>query len=475
MTPIEVQSRRSLVQRLRDSFRLRSARRAPSRRQRGSILVMTLLGIGVLVGAFLYVAVIGSRAAEKVRVQTAADATALGAATIKARTLNYAAFLFMSESVLLPLGQVAWYITSAQINPQSPMPMPAVCALLFVIGFEGDAANCIAHIIGTAVTSKIKARDVGEWLSVLEDTAGSLEEIGPVWAELVAAQTGTAAAYKSSAAAVDAAASFPIPGNGSCTGLGIEMVDNMDPIEPEGQSACKVDIKWEVVYAAMAVDLILTPLDVVSWLATDPDSACAWLPTPLSAMCPVLSKFKGILLFTDAMALATRDPFVIEFVAKKKAYEALIAAQVVVGNGPESAFNFLLTGSIPCHHQNQVPALASAWKQHQRSVGLAMISKPSDKRMLARLSALKGTGGGGGTGGDSGGLLGVACAEHYSQGHIGEESLWHMDWRARLVPCQLKDGGGDRQLVESCGGSGNPLAERFTWQMGLGVGQDFSH
>lgn len=463
---------RPFFHRLRERFRSRSARRDGTRAQRGSILVMTLLGIGVLVGAFLYVAVIGSRAAEKVRVQTAADATALGAATIKARTLNYAAFLFMSESVLLPLGQVAWYITSAQINPQSPMPMPAVCALLFVIGFESDAANCIAHIIGTAVTSKIKSRDVGEWLTVLEDTAGALEEIGPVWAELVAAQTGTAAVYKSGAAAVDAAASFPIPGNGSCTGLGIEMVDNMDPIEPEGESACKVDIKWEMVHAAMAVDLILTPLDVISWMATDPDSACAWLPTPLSQMCPVLSKFKGLLLFTDALAVASGEPFLIEFVAKKKAYEALIAAQVLVNNGPEDTFNFLLSGSIPCHHTNQVPALASSWKQHQRSVGLAMISKPSDKRMLARLSALKGARGG--TGGDAGGLLGIACAEHYSQGHIGEESLWHMDWRARLVPCQLQSGG-DRQLVESCGGSGNPLAERFTWQMGLGVGQDFSH
>lgn len=474
MTPEVTSCDRPFLHRLRDRVRSRSPRRDAARRQRGSILVMTLLGIGVVLGAFLYVAVIGSRATEKVRVQTAADATALGAATIKARTLNYAAFLMMSESVLLPLGQVAWYITSAQINPQSPMPMPAVCALLFVLGFEGDAANCIAHIIGTVATSKIKARDIGEWLSVLEETAGALEEVGPVWAELVAAQTGTAAAYKSSAAAVDVAASFPLPSGGSCAGLGIEMVDNMDPIEPEGQSACKVDIKWEVVYAAMAVDLILTPLDVVAWMATDPDSACAWLPAPLSQMCPILSKFKGLLLFTDAMALATRDPFVIEFVAKKKAYEALIASQVLVSNGPEGAFNFLISGSIPCHFENQVPALASSWKQHQRSLGLAMISKPSDKRMLARLGALKPGGSSAPSSGGPEGLLGIACAEHYSQGHIGEESLWHMDWRARLVPCELQSGG-DRQLVERCGGSGNPLVERFTWQMGLGVGQDFSH
>jgi hypothetical protein len=466
---------RSLLRRLRERLVLRSVRRDGARRQRGSILVMTLLGIGVLLGAFLYVAVIGSRAAEKVRVQTAADATALGAATIKARTLNYAAFLFMSESVLLPLGQVSWYITSAQINPQSPMPLPAVCALLFVIGFEGDAANCIGHIVGTIVTSKLKARDVGEWLSVLEETAGSLDEIGPVWAELVAAQTGTAAAYKSGAAPVDVAASFPIPSSGSCSGLGFEMVDNMDPIEPEGQSACKVDIKWEMVYAAMAVDLILTPLDVVAWMATDPDAACAWLPAPLSAMCPVLSQFKGLLHFTDALAIASGEPIPMEFVAKKKAYEALISTHILVSNGIEDTFNFLMSGSIPCHFENQVPALASSWKQHQRSVGLAMISKPSEKRMLARLGALRGGSRGGAPSGDAGGLLGIACAEHYSQGHIGEESLWHMDWRARLVPCQLKDGGGDRQLVERCGGSGNPLAERFTWQLGLGVGQDLSH
>ena len=67
-------------------------------------------------------------------------------------------------------------------------------------------------------------------------------------------QTGIAPAYKAGAAAVDVAASFPLPSGGSCAGLGIEMVDNMDPIEPEGESACKVDIKWEVVYAAMAID-----------------------------------------------------------------------------------------------------------------------------------------------------------------------------------------------------------------------------
>ena len=463
----------SLLRRALHQLRLRFAARSASRKQRGSILVMTLLGIGVLFGAFLYVAVIGSRATEKLRVQSAADATALGAATIKARTLNYAAFLLMSESVILPLGQVAWFITTAQVNPNSPMPIPAVCALLFVIGMESDAVDCIVHVLGTAVTSKIKARDIGEWLTVLEDTAESLEEIGPVWAEIVAVQTGTASAYKARTGAVDAAASFPIPAGGSCGGLGIEMVDNMDPIEPEGVSACKVDIKWEVVYSAMAIDVIMTPVDVIAWIATDPDSACAWLPTPLSQMCPILSKFRGILHFTDALAAAYGDPFLKEFVAKKKAYELLVSTQILQ-NGLADTANFLLTGSIPCHFENQVPALNSAWKQHQRSVGLAMISSPSEPRMLGRLGSLQSGGGAMKKGSGPQGLLGIACAEHYAQDHIGEESLWHMDWRARLVPCQLQSGT-DRKLVESCGGNGGTLVDRFTWQLGLGMGQDFSH
>lgn len=182
---------------------------------------------------------------------------------------------------------------------------------------------------------------------------------------------------------------------------------------------------------------------------------------------------QGLLHFTDAVAAASGDPFLIEFVAKKKAYELLVSTQILQ-NGVAETANFLLTGSIPCHFENKAPTLASSWKKHQRSVGMAMISKPSEPRMLARLSALRKGGSSPSKSGGPEGLLGIACAEHYSQDHIGQESMWHMDWRARLVPCQLQSGT-DRQLVESCGGSGNPLVERFTWQLGLGMAQDFSH
>jgi hypothetical protein len=64
--------------------------------------VLTLLAIGVLCGAFLYVAAVGSRAAESTRARTAAEATALASATILARVQNYQAFLRLSSEVLRP-------------------------------------------------------------------------------------------------------------------------------------------------------------------------------------------------------------------------------------------------------------------------------------------------------------------------------------------------------------------------------------
>ena len=86
---------------LQSVFRRRRVRRV--NRESGSIVVLVILAIGMIVGAFLYVAVVGGRVNETLRIPTAADAAALAAATTKARSLNYASFLMMAETVLLPL------------------------------------------------------------------------------------------------------------------------------------------------------------------------------------------------------------------------------------------------------------------------------------------------------------------------------------------------------------------------------------
>lgn len=455
------------------------ANRSEHRKRTGSIAVLTLLGIGVLFGAFLYVAVIGSRVVEKSRVQTAADATAMAAATIKARTMNYAAFLLMAESIVLPLSQVAWYISAAQVAAN----LPGVCGLLFAVGAERDAAECVEHLVGTAVSSKLKASELGLWLDVMEQTASALDEIGPVWAELVAMQTGTAASYKptgGATGAVDLAAAYPLPVGLSCGGLGIQMVDNGQIMEPEGKSACKAESHWEQVYALMGLDPRWSPLDLWAWLQVDPATACGWFTeggaSVFAPACGTLQIMPTIIEEPVAALLAANPltpPPLLQLA------QGVLAGHALYGGGASEGYSS--PGSLPCHFQHKVPALGSTWKAHQRSIGLAMISKPSEPHMLARLSSLKRGGASAATSSAPPGLLGIACAEHYAQDHVGAESLWHMDWRARLVPCQFGSGssgvqgGGDRALVEQCTDPADVMAARFTWQMGLGMGDDFSH
>lgn len=455
------------------------ARRTGQRKRSGSIAVLTLLAIGVVFGAFLYVAVLGSRVIEKTRVQTAADATAMASATIKARTLNYAAFLFLAESVVLPLGQVAWFITPAQLAAN----MPGVCGALIGIGLEEDGVDCLYHLLGTVVTSQLKARDIGSWLDTMEQTAAALDEIGPLWAELVAMQTGTAASYKAAGGksgatgSVDTAVSYPLPVDATCGGLGIQLVDNGEPIEPEGQSACRIESQWEQVYALMALEALWSPLDLWGWLQMDPGSACGWFTSggapALGAMCSAITTVPNIITIPVAMMYAGDFVTPLGMIARGVlSGHAFYAADAAVQG--RSVSDYLFSGEVACHFTHKVPALGSAWKQHQRSIGLAMIGKPSEPLLLSRLSSLKRGERSAPQSSGPPGLLGIACAEHYSQGNVGKESLWHMDWRARLVPCQLRSGA-DRALVEQCSDPADVLAARFTWQMDLGMGTDFSH
>src|SRR5688572_21747025 len=124
-------------------------RRRPPGGERGSILVLTLFAVGLLVGSILYVGVIGSRVSEVTRARGAAAATPLASATIKARTLNYEAFIVLADTVLLPLGEIAGFLAS------HPIPDP-------------QAAQVHLTVSG--------------WMTGLETMAETLDTVGVYWA-----------------------------------------------------------------------------------------------------------------------------------------------------------------------------------------------------------------------------------------------------------------------------------------------------
>ena len=112
----------------------------------------------------------------------------------------------------------------------------------------------------------------------------------------------------------------------------------------------------------------------------------------------------------------------------------------------------------------------SHWSKHRFSRGMTLDRAPSDAWHLGRLEALRRTQPPKALG--TGWLLGMGCAEHYAQDHVGQESLWHMDWRARLVPCEYDRAESVRQVTE-CGGRSVPgaedIQEQFRREQGLGI------
>src|SRR5438105_808088 len=142
--------------------------------QRGSILILTLLAMGMLAGAFLYIAVIGSRSAETTRARTAADAAAMAAATVKARTLNYEAFILLADTVLLPLGQLSQNIVHAQQTWDNVFCKPCVAACPYC----PLCSKCIQYetvqMPRTAAGAAKVDPEVTKWLDGLEAMAEAL-------------------------------------------------------------------------------------------------------------------------------------------------------------------------------------------------------------------------------------------------------------------------------------------------------------
>lgn len=364
--------------------------RNPTRQEAGSVSVLTLLAFAAIAGAFLCVAVIGSRTAETARVRVAADATAMAAATVKAKVMNYQAFILLADTVFLPLGQITdskFFFAQAAAE--------AACAITEYCWFQYPE-----HIIKTSSNQSSVDDKVTGWLDGLEALSTDLGRIGPQWAEFVAVQAGGANSYKGPGErGVTAAAAFPIPGlEGECSELGIEPVDNNEETRDgdKRRDACHdpemgvLGVPLQLTYLAMSGDPLAAALDA-----------------------------GGMIL--------TGQSLVVEH--------------------------------APCTKENKVPKLSDNWKDYSMSRGLAISEHPADKKLLGLMNLLRRTKSSADP--SAGHLLGIACAEHYSQDHHSEgtehdrESLWHMDWRARLVPCGFEDGT-NAQPIARCGAQSLP-------------------
>lgn len=363
--------------------------------QRGSVLVLVLLGLGLIAAAFLYVAVIGSRSSEKMRARTAADASAMAAATVKAKIMNYEAFILLADSVLLPLGQITENIGSAQALATTTLCVGSIFAPWLI----KYCLQYAAHVLRTAPNISKVDKTVTGWLDGLEAMAQGLIEVGPVWAEGVAVAVGMSSAYREGKGGVSIATALPSAiGKKDCRDLGIEMIDNT--VKVQGRDACHDLAYLQFIY--------------------------------------LFAHFKPV-------------PWAID-----------VLGMTLTGS--------MLSLGAQCDKSQQVPQLKSDWRRHSISHGMALVMKPSDREHLRHLEAIRGT--------EpprtlfTGWMLGMGCAEHYSQEHRGKESLWEMDWRARLVPCNYEDSENVRQVTQ-CAGPYLPILTQFENEKRLGIAKDW--
>lgn len=365
-----------------------------NQRESGSVSILTLLAFSLLAGMFLYVALIGSRTADTTKVRVAADSTAMAAATVKAKVMNMESYVLLADTVLLPLAHVADNIRTAQIAGA------AACFVLFGPWSPYCWIKYPKHMIETWKNRPAVKKTADDWLDGLDAMADALRTVGPLWAEVAAVRAGTSDSYQGKGAAVvSTAASFPVPAGeeSRCSQLGIELVSSEDAIRdgdnPRGD-ACH-DKGW-FGEAYIAVGALKDPqaalLDLLGWEIT----------------------LRSLLL------------------------------------------------PLPCSKEIRVPKLTDDWKDHSISYGMAMSENTTDRDILPIMDRLmlknQGKGSPDRPLGDLRSLVRVACAEHYSQDHHSknsdgkQESLWHMDWRARLVPCDFEDEQ-SKNAIESCGAS----------------------
>lgn len=431
----------------------------------GSITTFTMIGAGAVLGAFLYVAVVGGRAAETIRVRTSADAAALAAATIKARTLNYSSFILEAETVLLPLLDVAQNIASVQSGNLDY----AICAMIILANNNQIAITpqaCLDHLLATAPNAYRESMVISDILTALSTTAAGLNTIGPLWAESVAVQTAQSPSYARGGRTVDQVAVFPaLTTDPSCAGLGLTLGTASAPSGKGHKSACDDEDAWKLGYVAMSNDLTLAGIDAWAWEEAQGVTGCEQIPQPAKSLCQLAANYPDLFKANGPNA-ALRQAFnagqLNNYFNLRDSFKAKVAAipkSQLTGTGPNKQ----------CSYPLQVPALGADWPAHVSSIAMTMTSQPSDGFFVGRLESLrrgaKGTL-------PTGSPLGMACAEHYSTDTSGTPSLWGMTWRARLVPCNFKNP--DRvRLVTSCGGQTGIIGERFQKELALGIAGDW--
>jgi len=430
----------------------------------GSVSVMTVIALGVIAGAFLYVAVIGGRVNETLRIRTAADAAALAAATTKARALNYASFLLVAESVLMPLSDVAKNIASVQNANQE---FAACASMLLVKGMENQSQACINHVISTAISAHQESLVIDDILSALSKTAEGLDTMGATWAESVAIKTAEHSSYQHGSRKVDLADVFPkVTGDPLCARLGIDMVSSATPSGPDARKACSTENAWELAYVAMSQDLTLAGLDAWSWQVATGETSCAKVASPAKNLCQLLERFPD-LLTANGPTKSLQQQFSVadlqSYFKTRKAYADRMKTEIppalLQGPGPQQS----------CNQATRVPQLSADWASHSRSITLTMTSDSSDRRFIPSLESLRH-----GRKGSipTGSPLGIACAEHYPTDTSKTTSLWAMGWRARLVPCQFTQQS-NVDLVLACGGRGSVLGDQFQHELDLGIAKDW--
>jgi len=438
-------------------------------RQSGSIVILTLLAVSAIVGAFLYVAVVGGRSIETLRIRTAADAAALAAATVKARTLNYASFVLLAESVILPLADVAQNIATVQSRNNSA----ATCAgMLLVKGLESSSQPCLDHVLSTAPHSQTEYKFLTDLLAALGSTTEGFDSLGTLWAEDVAVQTALNDAYKSRQRTVDRAAIFPaITTDPNCAKIGISAVSASTPTGPDNKKACDDQNSWELAYVAMSIDDTTASTDGWSWQVATGESRCAKVAQPAKAVCDLLDKYPELITAKNVGSAGS---------SLKKAFTT---QQLNSFFNQRDSFQQQITAKIPaaytsapgplqaCNKTNKVPQLSADWATRTRTIALTMTSNPSDSLFLARLESMR-------RGPQStipqGSPLGIACAEHYPTDTSKTLSLWSATWRARLVPCKFTDPNNVR-LVTGCGGQTGVLGEQFQRELGYGLAKEWQY
>ncbi|MFO0579260.1 MAG: hypothetical protein U1A78_35105 [Polyangia bacterium] len=445
------------------TWRERRARRRPPR-ESGSVLVLTLIALGAILAGFLYVAVVGSRVNENIRIRTAADSAALAAATVKARALNYESFVLMAQSVLYPLSQVARYITPAQLGNQNP----SICAAMMLVkGMETYTDACINHILAAEVNSRREDHMISDFITALSTLASGMDTIGPMWATSVATQTAQHAAYQSTGDSVTLTQIFPTPdGTAACSSLGVEMVPADTPTGKDKRKACNAEAGWELAYVAMSMDTVSGPLDAWAWMAASGNITCADVPTGAKPLCSLIQSYPELLKMSKPSGQAAKDfptGTLNQFIKKRDDYNTRVKA-ILPADTPA-----LPQPRLDCGNIGMIPQLASGWAQRTASIAMTLPSKPRDSYAIRYLESLRKKPA---SVLPTGGPLGMACAEHYSTADIGQESLWTMAWRARLVPCRFSDPA-RVSLVMDCGGKTGPIGDQFQKELALGIQKEW--